>query len=177
VHPPTRYDLNATSYYELSQAISLTGYWNDLPDHQHDPSIETPPVTLIMPNYAAYSSGSKSGEYWVSKPFYSDTQPSYKLCLSVRASENLSVIIRLVRGEFDRQLDWPFNANITIKLKNHGRGRNWGRKITFRNGNRVTKGTIARGGRGDTNFITIYENSSFVKDDTLWFEVVNIQLV
>ncbi len=172
----TRYDdLNATSYYELSQAISLTG---DLPDHQHDPSILTPPVTLIMPNYAAYSSGSKSGEYWVSKPFYSDTQPSYKLCLSVRASENLSVIIRLVRGEFDLQLDWPFNANITIKLKNHaGRGRNWERKITFRNGNRVTKGTIARGGRGDMNFITLYEDSSFVKDDTLWFEVVSIQLV
>ena len=170
-------DLNPTSYYELSQAISLTGCWNDLPDHQHDPSVQTPPVTLIMPNYAAYSSGSKSGEYWVSKPFYSDTQPSYKLCLSVRASGNLSVFVRLVRGEFDRQLDWPFNANITIKLKNHGRGRNWGRKITFRNGHRVTKGTIARGGRGDTNFITIYENSSFIKDDTLWFEVVSIQLV
>ena len=170
-------DLNPTSYYELSQAISLTGYLSDLPDHQHDPSIQTPPVTLIMPNYAAYSSGSKSGEYWVSKPFYSDTQPSYKLCLSVRASENLSVFIRLMRGEFDRQLDWPFNANITIKLKNHGRGRNWGRKITFRNGHRVTKGTIAHGGRGDTNFIMLYENSSFVKDDTLWFEVVSIQLV
>jgi regulator of replication initiation timing len=171
----TRYDLNATSYYELSQAISLTG---DLPDHQHDPSILTPPVTLIMPNYAAYSSGSKSGEYWVSKPFYSDTQPSYKLCLSVRASGNLSVLIRLVRGEFDLQLDWPFNANITIKLKNHaGRGRNWERQITYRNGNRVTKGTIARGGRGDTNFFKLYENSSFVKDDTLWFEVASIELV
>ena len=171
-------DLNPTSYYELSQAISLTGYLSDLPDiNQHDPSIQTPPVTLIMPNYAAYSSGSKSGEYWVSKPFYSDTQPSYKLCLSVRASGNLSVFVHLVRGEFDRQLDWPFNANITIKLKNHGRGRSWERKITFRNGHRVTKGTIARGGRGDTNFIMLYENSSFVKDDTLWFEVVSVQLV
>ena len=170
-------DLNPTSYYELSQAISLTGYLSDSPDHQHEPSIQTPPVTLIMPNYAAYSSGSKSGEYWVSKPFYSDIQPSYKLCLSVRASGNLSVFVLLVCGEFDRQLDWPFNANIMIKLKNHGRGRSWGRKITFRNGHRVTKGTIARGGRGDTNFITLYENSSFVKDDTLWFEVVSVQLV
>ena len=174
----TQYDdLNPTSYYELSQAISLTGYLSDSPDHQHEPFIQTPPDTLIMPNYAAYSSGSKSGEYWVSKPFYSDTQPSYKLCLCVRASGNLSVFVLLVRGEFDRQLDWPFNANITIKLKNHGRGRSWGRKITFRNGHRVTKGTIARGGRGDTNFITLYENSSFVNDNTLWFEVVSVQLV
>ena len=130
-----------------------------------------------MADYTAYRSGWKSGEYWVSKPFYSDTRCRYKLYLSVQASGNLSVFIRLMRGEFDDQLDWPFNANITIKLKNHGRGRNWGRKITFRNGHRVTKGTIARGGRGDTNFITLYENSSFVKDDTLWFEVVSIQLV
>ena len=175
----TYYDeLDTTTYYELSQAVSLTGYLHDSPDRQHDPSIQTPPVTLIMPNYSAYSSGWKSGEYWVSKPFYSDTQPSYKLCLSVRATEDLSVYVRLMRGEFDDQLDWPFNANITIKLKNHSRrGRNWGRKIRFRNGHRVTRGTIARGGRGDTSFITLYENSSFVKDDALWFEVVNIQLV
>ena len=173
----TYYDeLNTTSYYELSQATSLTGYSQNS-HHQHDPYIQAPPVTLIMPDYSAYSSGQKSGQYWVSRPFYSDAQPSYKLCLSVRASGNLSVYVRLMRGEFDNQLDWPFNANITIKLKNHSRGRSWGRNITFRNGHRVTKGTIARGGRGDTNFITLYENSSFVKDDTLWFEVVSVQLV
>ena len=175
----TYYDeLSAPSYFELSQASSLTGYRNfEVQDHQYSPSIQTPPVTLIMADYTAYRSGWKSGEYWVSKPFYSDTRHRYKLCLSVQASGNLSVFVRLMHGEFDDQLDWPFNANITIKLKNHGRGRNWGRKITFRNGHRVTKGTIARGGRGDTNFITLYENSSFVKDDTLWFEVVSIQLV
>lgn len=177
----THYDeFNSTSFFGLSQAsASLTGYLQDfeMPDRQHNPSIEGPPVTLIMTNYSSYSSGPKSGQYWVSRPFYSDTQPSYKLCLSVRASGNLSVYVRLVRGEFDSQLVWPFNANITIKLKNHCRGRNWGRKITFKNGHRVTKGTIAHGGRGDGNFITLYENSSFVKDNALWFEVVSVQLV
>ena len=42
----TYYDeLNTTGYYELSQAISLTGYMRDSPDHQHDPSIQTPPLS------------------------------------------------------------------------------------------------------------------------------------
>ena len=164
------------SYFELSQASSLLGYRDfETEGHNHylNPPTQAPPVTQIMPDYTAYSSGWKSGECWVSKPFYSDTQPSYKLRLSVRASGNLSVFVCLMRGEFDDQLDWPFNANITIKLKNHGRrGRNWGRKITFRNGHRVTRGTVAH---GDTNFITLYKNSSFVKDDTLWFKVTRVR--
>ena len=113
----------------------------------------------------------------MSKPFYSGIEPSYKLCLSVRASENLSVFVRLMRGEFDDELDWPFNANITIQLMNHGSGRDWQRKIKFRNGHRVTRGSIASGGRGETKFITLYENSSFVKRNALWFKVVSVQLI
>ena len=166
-------------YFELSQASSLSGYRDfetEGHDHYLNPPTQAPhAVTQIMPDYTAYSSGWKSGECWVSKLFYSDTQHRYKLCLNVQASENLSVFICLMHGEYYDQLDWPFNANITIKLKNHGRrGRNWGRKIMFRNGHRVTRGTVAR---GDTNFITLYKNSSFVKDDTLWFEVVSVELV
>ena len=117
---------SAATYYDfgnfgLSQAsIALTGYSRDFesPDYRddHDDSIEGPPVTLIMANYSMYSSGQKNGKYWMSKPFYSRIEPSYKLCLSVRASENLSVFVRLMRGEFDDELDWPFNANITIRI-------------------------------------------------------------
>ena len=177
-------DRNAATYYEfsdleLSQASS-SGYLQDyeIPDHRHDPSISGLPITLIMSNYSAYSSGRKNGKCWMSKPFYSGIQPSYKLCLSVRASGNLSVYVRLMRGDFDDVLAWPFNANITIQLMNHGRrGRYWERKIVFRNGHRVVKGDAAIGGRGDPNFITLFENSSFIKDNALSFKVVGIKLL
>ena len=175
-------DQIATTYYdddlELSQAPA-TGHSQDfeIPDHQQDPLILGPPVKIIMLNYTAYSSGRKSGKFWMSKPFYSGLQPSYKLCLSVQASrEPMSVHVRLMRGKFDDQLNWPFNADITIKLINQGRGRDKIRTVLFRNGRRVTEGNVARGGRG-ADFIPLYEKSSFVKDDALWFEVVDVQLI
>ena len=171
------YEFDTSSDLELSQA-SATGYPQDfeMPDLQHHPPILGPPVTVIMPNYTSYNSGRKRGEFWVSKPFYSGIQPSYQLCLSVQASRDpVSVYVRLTRGKFDDQLDWPFNADITIKLVNHGRGRDWVKTILFRNGRRVTKSKVAHGGRG-IDFIALRERSSFVKDDALWFEVVDVQL-
>ena len=175
----TYYEFNTGSDLELSQASSSGCLQNfEIPDHQHDQSISSPPITLIMSNYSAYSSGRKSGKYWMSKPFYSGITPSYKLCLSVQASGNLSVFVHLVRGDFDDVLAWPFNANITIQLMNHGRrGRYWERKIVFRNGHRVVKGDTATGGRGDPNFITLFENSSFIKDNALSFKVVSVKLL
>ena len=167
-------EFDTSSDLELSQA-SATGY-SEIPDLQNYPSILGPPVTLIMPSYTAYSSGRKHGKFWMSKPFYSGIQPSYQLCLSVQASRNpVSVYACLMRGKFDDLLDWPFNADITIKLVNHGRGRDWVKTILFRNGRRVTESKVAHGGRG-VDFIALYERSSFVKDDALWFEVVDVQL-
>ena len=186
VHTPNR-DQSGTTYYdefdtgsdfELSQA-SATGYSQDfeMPDLQRHPPILGPPVTLIMRNYTAYSSDQRRGKFWMSKPFHSGIQPSYQLCLSVLASRGdpVSVYVRLMRGKFDDQLRWPFNANITIKLINHGRGKDWVKTVTFREGRRVTEGKVARGGRGTANFIELHERSSFVKDNALWFEVVDVQ--
>ena len=136
------------------------------------PSI--PPVVLKMSNYSSYL---KWGGTWESEPFYSDRQPSYKLCLSVRASRsgNLSVYIRLKRGDYDDQLDWPFDADITTRLINHGGGNDWERKILFRDGHRVTKRDTVGEARGESNFIALYENSSFIKNNTLWFEVLSVK--
>ena len=47
--------------------------------------------------------------------------------------------------------------------------------IFYGNGCQVTEGKVAHGGQG-INFITLYEGSSFVKNDALWFEVVDVQL-
>jgi hypothetical protein len=76
VHAPDRSDItyhtsefDMSSDLELSQA-SATGYLPDfeMPDLQHHPtSVQSPPVTLIMSNYAAYRL--KRGKFWVSKPY------------------------------------------------------------------------------------------------------------
>ena len=167
-------EFDTSSDLELSQASATRWQDFEIPGDINS----GPPVKLIMSKYSMYSSGQKSGQCWKSKPFYSGSQASYKLCLSVKAQSRgpLSVFVRLMRGKFDDQLKWPFNAGITIKLINHGRGKDWVKTISFKDGHRVTEGNTARGGRGDRNFIMIHENSSFVKDDALWFEVVTVDV-
>ena len=66
----------------------------------------------------------KDNDVWHSPHFY--THPSgYKMCLEVYAAgesagkgTHLSVYVRLMKGEFDDQLKWPFRGDITIKLLN-----------------------------------------------------------
>ena len=56
---------------------------------------------------------------WFSPPFYRN---GYKLCLEVSTDKgtgtHLSVLVHLMRGEFDDQLEWPFRGDITIQLLN-----------------------------------------------------------
>lgn len=135
-----------------------------------------PPVTLKMSDYSSYESGSLGG-YWESEPFYSSRQPSYKLCLSVgfTKSGKLSVYVRLMHGDFDDQLDWPFNADIKIQLINHGWGRNLERIIWFRDGHRASKQGASGEAKGGSIFCKLQD--SFIKDNTLWFQVVSVKLV
>ena len=108
-HSGTTYyeEFDTSSDLELSQAsVTGYGYSQDL-DFQQQHSIVSPPVKLIMSNYAAYSSGRNHGKLWVSKPFYSGIQPSYWLCLNIKAStgrDPVSVHVRLMCGKFDDQL-------------------------------------------------------------------------
>ena len=145
---------------------------------RQDEQYSIPPVTLKMSDYSSYESGSLGG-YWESEPFYSSRQPSYKLCLSVGVSryKKLSVFVRLMCGDCDDRLDWPFNADITIQLINHGRGWNWEKKIMFRNGHRVFKRGKAGEAKGESNFCRLHEKSLFVRDNMLWFKVVSVKLV
>jgi TNF receptor-associated factor 4 len=97
------------------------------------PVSKQPPATFVtgtykpkgaeftMTNFEEYQMDS---DEWYSSHFY--THPNgYKMCLKVFANGNgprkgthLSVYVRLMRGEFDDQLKWPFRGRITIKLVN-----------------------------------------------------------
>ena len=71
-----------------------------------------------------YNEHKRVGDQWYSVPFYSTTN-GYKLQLRVDANgfasgkqTHLSVGVRLMKGEYDENLKWPLNSEITIQLQN-----------------------------------------------------------
>ena len=81
----------------------------------------THPCTRTLTRYSEYK---KTNSKWHSLPFYSSDK-GYKLKLCVYANgcgsgkgTHLSLYVYLLKGEYDDQLQWPFNANITVQLLN-----------------------------------------------------------
>ena len=77
------------------------------------------PLELIMTNYYQRK---EAEELWRSPPFYTH-QMGYKLCLLVDASgkhfnkgTHIAIYIKLMKGDYDSQLCWPFRGTIKIKI-------------------------------------------------------------
>ena len=78
-----------------------------------------PRAKFTMTNFDKYKS---DNDIWYSPRFY--THPyGYKMCLQVHANgsasgrgTHLSVFVCLMQGEFDDQLEWPFQRDITVKV-------------------------------------------------------------
>ena len=71
-----------------------------------------------------YNEHKRVGDIWYSVPFYSTTN-GYKLQLRVDANgaldginTHISVGVHLMKGEYDENLNWPLNSEITIQLLN-----------------------------------------------------------
>ena len=76
-------------------------------------------VNITMNNYLEYKRGKR---IWYSEPFYTHPR-GFKLCLQVHANgfgdgegTHVSVGVRLMRGEFDDHLTWPFQGEIVIQI-------------------------------------------------------------
>ena len=77
------------------------------------------PVTLKIDNFDEHK---KKEDEWLSNPFY--THPcGYNMRLCVYADgcgegkgTHLSAFTKIIQGKFDRQLEWPFQGQITFKL-------------------------------------------------------------
>ena len=76
-----------------------------------------PPVDIVMNDFNEHK---QEGDYWYSPPFYSH-KGGYKMCLKVYANgcgdgkgTHVSVYIYLMKGEFDDNLEWPFDAHHQI---------------------------------------------------------------
>ena len=122
----------------------------------------------------------ESGTPWYSPPFYRN---GYKLCLEVSTDKgigtHLSVLVHLMRGEFDDQLVWPFEGDITIQLLNQ-RGEDdhldhtihFTDKIPDSYAGRVANQDRADLGYGRMKFVSHRElKSRYIKSDRLRFQV------
>ena len=77
------------------------------------------PVEFIMTNFEQHK---RNEDEWWSPSFH--THPKgYKMCITVRANGYsyfsntcTSVVVRLMKGEFDDQLTWPLKCIIAIRL-------------------------------------------------------------
>ena len=131
-----------------------------------------------------------------SQPFYSHPH-GYKLCLRVFANSygegkgtHISINARLMKGDYDNSLQWPFEGEIVVKLLNwrednrHYRGDLI--KFSRRGGSatsRVTEGEFAPKSNGIHCFIShsslFYNpdtNTEYLQDDCLRLRVENIAI-
>ena len=76
-----------------------------------------PPVYMMIDNFKHLKSYSLA---WFSDPFYSHPG-GYKMVVIASpqgSGTHMSLYVQLRRGEFDDQLQWPFNGQITIEAYN-----------------------------------------------------------
>ena len=71
-----------------------------------------------------FSEKKEANEVWYSSPFYTHNR-GYKFRLKVYPNGNsrgsgshLSVYAQLMRGEYDNELEWPFEGDIRVELLN-----------------------------------------------------------
>ena len=114
------------------------GYYNTyaIVTENHDPicprSSKATSSTTLSPQYLynlapiefIISDFSNRKRKWLSLPIYTDNR-GYKFCLNVHPNgcdtgkgSHISVYAQVMRGEFDNNLEWPFEGDIRIELLN-----------------------------------------------------------
>ena len=116
--------------------------------------------------------------------------------LSVGANGNgsgigthLSLSVYLLKGEYDDQLQWPFNANITVQLLNWS-GDNGHEEDTIPHHTaplecrtRVTVGDRAPNAFGPIDFIShsvlesVTSDVQFITDNKICFKIIKISII
>ena len=173
----------------------LTVSWKDENVRAVTASARNDGVIPVLPVYVKMSEFDKhrrSKARWYSDPFYSHER-GYKMCLHVKASglgalvrdKYVSVLIHLMKGEYDDELPWPITKTFNITLLNQISDKDhWVREASFASvrykpvAERVTHDReTGVYGRGCFDFIAIKRISKikpscqFVKDDSIIFVI------
>ena len=133
-------------------------------------------IKLTMQNYHRHK---RAGDTWYSTPFYSHPY-GYKFSLGVCANgygtgrgTHISVIMYLLRGEFDHQLKWPLRGVAKIQiLKRNEKG--YRQKLQLNNitpdGRRVT--VLRPNGFGFPTFtLQTVLQLHYLRNDCLYFKI------
>ena len=151
-----------------------------------------PPFRLTMTNYEERK---KTNGVWYSSPFY--THPGgYKMCLKAYANgiqegkgTHVSVGARLMRGEFDDRLKWPFQGIVVLQLcnqledrKHHAHIVDFSKTTNPETISRVTSGERAESGWGTHTLIAHNDlnlkranKCQYLKNDCLHFRVITVE--
>ena len=102
---------------------------------------------------------------------------------------HISLYVYLLKGEYDDQLQWPFNANITVQLLNWS-GDNSHEEDTIDHHEapleyrtRVTEGDSAPGGIGYDQFIShsvlesVTSDVQFITDNKICFMIMEVNII
>ena len=135
---------------------------------------------------SGFESKTRMNTEWYSAPFYSHFG-GYKMCLKVYASghgdskgTHVSVFTRLMKGENDDNLKWPFRGTITVTLLNQLQSNNHHLvKISYDEGtSEDASGRVKKGrgqGRGYHECIPHLSHNRkstvYLKNDCLYFSV------
>ena len=77
-----------------------------------------PPPEMVLKNFK------KMKKEWYGPAFYTHIG-GYKMCLKITATcwnDGISLLIHVLKGEFDSHLKWPFKGEITVQLINQAEG-------------------------------------------------------
>ena len=119
-----------------------------------------PPVDVYLQELGYLKQTNKK---WMSKPFY--THPGgYKMCLNVFANgigkgknSHVSIFANLMKGDFDSELEWPFQGEIIVRLNLESddvvKALVFGPKSPAKATQRVTEGNVNEFGQGDAKFV------------------------
>ena len=105
--------------------------------HMHTMPLPLPPFYMLMTDVDHYL---KRGKTYRSDSFYSHPG-GYKMNVVVASDDSisrnhLSAGVCILRGEFDDQLKWPFDGEVTIQAYNRTQ-RRWAAEMTVALNNRV----------------------------------------
>lgn len=155
------------------------------------------PRTMTLQNFQQFRRTKK--DYWTSPAFYSHIG-GYKMCLVVypgaENSEFVGVYLKMLEGEYDNVLTWPFRGKVEIRMVNsHESGANHIDKVLLDESSYTTENfrikMVDRVNRNDTaavwgsgNFIALKDlplntttHTQYLKDDCIRFQILNVSLL
>ncbi len=122
-----------------------------------------------------------NNELFCSPSFY--TRSGYNITIIVCANghgmgkgSHLSIFLRVIKGEYDAELNWPFVGKVTFELLNQLEDKNHhSMELELTPGYNISAGSNAKGClKYIPHFELFYDsasNTQYLKDDTLYFRI------